>query len=144
MEEKISIYIDGACSGNPGKGGWGAYLIYQNTTKKLKGYYEHTTNNRMEITAAIEALKSLNKEYIIDIYTDSTYLKKGITEWINVWKKNGWKNSKKEPVKNYDLWLNLLEHTGQHNISWHWVKGHSGNKGNDIADALAVNAKNQD
>ena len=144
MEERISIYVDGACSGNPGRGGWGAYLIYPNTTKKLKGYYKYTTNNRMELTAAIEALKSLNKKYIIDIYTDSAYLKNGITKWIKIWKKNDWKNSKREPVKNHDLWLKLLEYTEKHNIFWNWIKGHSGNRGNDIADALAVSAKNQD
>jgi ribonuclease HI len=140
MSDFIEIYTDGACQGNPGKGGWGAILLYGTHKKEISGYIEHTTNNQMELMAVIESLKIVKKTIKIIIHTDSTYVQKGITEWIFNWKKNGWKTAKKQPVKNYELWQELDVLAAKHKIDWKWVKGHSGNKYNDIADQLAVGA----
>ena len=137
MSEKIQIYTDGACLGNPGKGGWGAILIYKEHQKKIFGGEKETTNNRMEIQAVIEALKALKKPSKIDLYTDSTYVKDGITKWISGWKKNGWRTANRKPVKNSDLWQILESETIKHQIEWIWVKGHSGNHFNEIVDKLA-------
>ena len=139
-EKSISIWTDGACSGNPGPGGWGALIKYPNLTKKLSGSEPHTTNNRMEILAVINALKSINLNLKITIYTDSKYVKDGITSWIHNWKINNWKNSQKKDVKNKDLWQELDGLTQKIDINWQWVKGHSGNIENDIADKLATSA----
>jgi ribonuclease HI len=137
---KIAIFTDGACKGNPGPGGWGALLRYNDHEKKLYGSAAHTTNNRMELTAAIEALQALKRSAEVDLYTDSQYLRLGMTEWMAQWKKKGWRNSKKEEVKNADLWKLLDELAKIHQITWHWVKGHSGHPENDLADALANQA----
>ena len=134
---QVTIYTDGACSGNPGPGGWGALLIYGEVEKELFGGEAETTNNRMELTAAIEALKALKRPCEIDLHTDSKYLRDGMTSWIHNWKKNNWRNAKKKPVKNADLWQQLDEVITEHTISWHWVKGHDGNPGNERADTLA-------
>jgi ribonuclease HI len=134
---KVVIYTDGACSGNPGKGGWGAVLIFGEITKEIYGYNSDTTNNRMELMAVIEALKALKKPCLVELYLDSQYVKNGITEWIIKWQKNGWKTADKKPIKNQDLWLELWEQKNKHNISWHWVKGHSNHPLNDKADELA-------
>lgn len=134
---KVVIYTDGACSGNPGKGGWGAVLIFGEITKEIYGYNSDTTNNRMELMAVIEALKALKKTCLVELYLDSQYVKNGITEWIVKWQKNGWKTADKKPIKNQDLWLELWEQKNKHNISWHWVKGHSNHPLNDKADELA-------
>lgn len=135
---KITIYTDGACSGNPGIGGWGAILLYQEHRKEIYGGDKYTTNNKMELTAVIEALSVLKKENCdIEIYTDSQYVKKGITEWLFNWKKNNWKNSKKQEVLNRDLWEKLDILTSKHKIEWFWVKGHNNNKLNERADELA-------
>jgi ribonuclease HI len=133
----IEIHTDGACSGNPGPGGWGALLRYGQTEKELSGGEKLTTNNRMELLAAIEAIESLNKPCRIDLYTDSQYVQKGISEWLQNWIKRGWKNSKGEPVKNQDLWQRLSVATKSHQIEWHWVKGHSGHPENERVDNLA-------
>ncbi len=136
--EKIVIYTDGGCRGNPGVGGWGVWLRYGDHDKKLKGGEKNTTNNRMELTAAIKALEAIKSSTIdIDLYTDSKYVMSGINEWIKGWKLRGWKTANKKPVKNVDLWQKLDEVNIKHNVHWHWVKGHSGNKGNDMADELA-------
>ena len=140
MKNKITIYTDGACSGNPGKGGWGAVLIYRDKQKHLSGSAILTTNNKMELTAAIEALKAVKKSSDIELYTDSQYVKNGINLWIINWKKNGWKTANKKEVANKDLWIELDKYVTHHNITWFWVKGHSGNHYNEIADNLAVNA----
>lgn len=135
---EITIYTDGACSGNPGVGGWGAILLYQEHKKEIYGGNKYTTNNKMELTAVIEALSILNKERCnIKIYTDSQYVKKGITEWLFGWKKNNWKNSKKQEVLNRGLWEKLDVLTTKHNIEWFWVKGHNNNELNERADELA-------
>ena len=142
MKNKITIYTDGACSGNPGKGGWGAVLIYKDKQKHLSGSAILTTNNKMELTAAIEALKAVKKSNDIELYTDSQYVKNGINLWIINWKKNGWKTANKKEVANKDLWIELDKYVTHHNITWFWVKGHSGNHYNEIADNLAVKAMN--
>ena len=142
MKNKITIYTDGACSGNPGKGGWGAVLIYRDKQKHLSGSAILTTNNKMELTAAIEALKAVKKSNEIELYTDSQYVKNGINLWIINWKKNGWKTANKKEVANKDLWIELDKYVTHHNITWFWVKGHSGNHYNEIADNLAVKAMN--
>ena len=134
---KIEIHTDGACSGNPGPGGWGALLRFGNTEKELSGGEQLTTNNRMELLAAIEAIESLNKPCQIDLYTDSQYVQKGITEWLANWIKRGWKNAKGDAVKNQDLWQRLSAATQMHTIAWHWVKGHAGHVDNERVDALA-------
>jgi ribonuclease HI len=136
-QDKIVIYTDGACSGNPGKGGWGAILMFKEHEKKISGGLKETTNNQMEIRAVIEALKTIKKPNEIIINTDSKYVMDGITKWINGWKKNGWRTADRKPVKNSELWQELDEEVGKHRIEWRWVKGHSGNKYNDIADELA-------
>lgn len=135
--KEIIIYTDGACSGNPGPGGWGALLIYGDTQKEImEGAFE-TTNNRMELTAAIEALNILTEPCKIMLHTDSTYVKDGITQWIENWKKNGWRTAARKPVKNADLWQALDEAVSRHDIIWKWVKGHDGDEGNERADELA-------
>lgn len=133
----ITIYTDGACKGNPGPGGWGVVLLYNDVEKTLHGGELDTTNNRMELTAAIQALKALKRACQVELYTDSQYVKKGITEWIHGWKRKGWKNAKKEPIKNSDLWQTLDELTQTHQITWHWVKAHQGDVRNEQADQLA-------
>jgi len=138
--QKIIIYTDGACSGNPGDGGWGAILMFKEHQKQISGSQKDTTNNQMEITAVIESLKIIKKSSEIIIYTDSKYVMEGITKWINGWKNNGWKTADKKPVKNCELWQKLENEVNKHNIEWRWVKGHSGNKYNDIADNLAREA----
>lgn len=135
--KQVTIYTDGACSGNPGPGGWGAILLYKETEKTICGGMKDTTNNRMELMAAIEALKQLKSPCQVILYTDSTYVKNGITHWIEGWKRNGWKNSQKKPVKNADLWQELDQLTNQHHTDWRWVKGHSGDVYNEKADQLA-------
>ena len=137
MKNNIVIYTDGACKGNPGEGGWGAVIENKKSVNKLYGYEKNTTNNRMEIVAAIKALKTFSEKSDIIIYTDSKYLMNGINDWINNWKKNNWKTSNKKDVKNVDLWKIIDELNLKHNIEWNWVKGHTGNIGNEEADALA-------
>jgi ribonuclease HI len=137
MKKYIEIFTDGACSGNPGPGGWGAVLRYNKHEKDLKGGATLTTNNRMEMTAAIEALNSLREPCKVDLHTDSIYLRDGMSKWIHGWKRNGWKTANKKPVKNEDLWRALDEALGHHEVSWHWVKGHAGHAENERADALA-------
>ena len=131
------IYTDGACSGNPGPGGWGALLQFGEHEKELKGGERNTTNNRMELTAAIAALETLKRTCKVHLHTDSTYLRDGITSWIHNWKHNGWRTTAKKPVKNVDLWQRLDEAIQSHDIEWHWIKGHAGDPGNEAADALA-------
>jgi ribonuclease HI len=138
--KKITIYTDGACSGNPGPGGWGAVLLCPPHIKEISGFSILSTNNIMELTAAIEALKLIKSGYAIEIYTDSKYVMNGITTWIANWKKNNWLSSAKKPIKNQELWQELDKLNAQHQPSWHWIKGHSGDKYNDMADSLAVAA----
>lgn len=139
-ENLIEIYTDGACSGNPGKGGWGAILMYGNHKKEISGFAAHTTNNKMELTAVIEAIKAVKKPSKINIYTDSIYVKDGITKWILNWRQNGWKGKDKKPIKNPELWQELDSVIANHKIDWYWVRGHNGDKYNEIADSLARNA----
>ena len=140
MTQKVEIYTDGACSGNPGPGGWGVLLRYKNKEKELSGFETITTNNRMELKAAIEGIKALTRSVKIEVYTDSQYLRDGITKWLFQWKKNNWRLSNKSPVKNQDLWEELDALTQNHDVSWHWVRGHSGHPENERADALARQA----
>ena len=140
IENKIEIFTDGACKGNPGPGGWGALLIYGDKEKEINGFSSTTTNNIMELTAVIEALKQIKKPYLINITTDSTYVKNGITDWINNWKSNGWKTTAKKSVKNKELWLELFELTKSFEINWIWVKAHVGNPLNEEVDSLAKKA----
>ena len=140
---EVTIYTDGACSGNPGKGGWGAILIYAKEKKYISGSKQLTTNNQMELTATIEALKAILNPINIALYTDSQYVKNGITSWIFNWKKNGWKTANKKPVANKDLWIELEKYVDFHSVNWFWVKGHSGDHYNEIADELAVKAMNE-
>jgi len=133
----VEIFTDGACKGNPGPGGWGAVLRYGDQEKQLFGGEPGTTNNRMELTAAIEALAALTRPCKVRLTTDSQYVRKGITEWLRNWKRNGWKTASKQPVKNADLWQRLDEEVSRHEVQWHWVKGHSGHPENELADALA-------
>ncbi len=137
MSEKTIIYTDGACKGNPGPGGWGAFLKYKENEKELYGGESSTTNNRMELMAAIMALEALKKQSTVVLHTDSKYVLQGITEWMTNWKKRGWKTAAKKPVKNEDLWRRLDSAIEPHDINWIWVKGHSGDAGNDKADMLA-------
>lgn len=134
---RVEIYTDGACRGNPGPGGWGAVLRYGRHEREMWGGEAATTNNRMELTAAIEALRALRRRCRVDIFTDSQYVRMGITEWLTNWKRKGWKNASRKPVKNQDLWRALDEEATRHEIHWHWVKGHSGHPENERADALA-------
>ena len=133
----LEIYTDGACRGNPGAGGWGVYLLYKNEKKEFYGGKLNTTNNQMELTAAIEGLKVLKEPCKVKLYTDSKYVMDGINSWIANWKKNNWRTASKKDVKNKDLWIELDAETCKHEIEWIWVKGHSGNIGNEKADALA-------
>ena len=133
----VAIYTDGACRGNPGPGGWGAVLLYGNHRREISGASADTTNNRMELTAAIRALEALNRPSAVDLYTDSTYLKDGITRWLPNWKARGWRTAAKTPVKNRDLWEALDALVGRHDVTWHWVRGHAGNAENERADTLA-------
>ena len=133
----VAIFTDGACKGNPGPGGWAALLIYGEVEKELSGYEANTTNNRMELMAAIMALESLTRAVAADLYTDSQYVRSGITEWIHNWKKNGWRNAQKKPVLNSDLWQRLDAASKDHDVKWHWVRGHAGHPENERVDALA-------
>ncbi len=135
--KSVDIFTDGACSGNPGPGGWGVILRHGDTERELSGGAAETTNNRMELTAAIEALEALKRPCAVRIYTDSVYVKDGITKWITGWKRNGWKTAAKKPVKNVDLWQRLDAALGDHDIAWNWVKGHAGHPENERADELA-------
>ncbi len=135
--DNVTIYTDGACSDNPGPGGWGALMQFGAHERELKGGEPQTTNNRMELFAAIAALEALKRPCTVNLHTDSTYLRDGITKWIINWKRNGWKTAAKKPVKNVDLWQRLEAAIQRHEIAWHWVKGHAGDPGNEAADALA-------
>ena len=137
MSGKVILYTDGACKGNPGPGGWGVVLRYGDAVKTLYGGELQTTNNRMELMAAIRGLKALKRSCTVDLYTDSQYVRKGITEWLSGWKRNGWKTAAKKPVKNDDLWRELDSETARHTVKWHWVKGHAGIPDNELADELA-------
>ena len=133
----VEIYTDGACSGNPGPGGWGAVLTYRGREKEICGGEPATTNNRMELMAAIQALETLTRPTTVHLYTDSVYVRSGITSWLAGWKRNGWLTSAKQPVKNADLWQRLEAAAAPHQVQWRWVKGHNGDPGNERADALA-------
>ena len=137
MSVRVAIWTDGACSGNPGPGGWGAVLTFDGTEKDLCGGEQLTTNNRMELTAAIMALEALKRPCEIDLHTDSQYVRGGITGWMAGWKRNGWKTSDKNPVKNVELWQRLEEAAARHQVKWHWVRGHAGDPMNERADELA-------
>ena len=137
MTQRVEIHTDGACSGNPGPGGWGAILSFGDREKELSGGEPITTNNRMELTAAIMALEALTRPCAVALYTDSQYLRGGVTGWMHGWKRNGWKTADKKPVKNVDLWQRLDAATKTHDIQWHWVKGHAGHNLNERADTLA-------
>lgn len=139
-QQPVVIYTDGACSGNPGPGGWGAILTYGGHSKELSGGEGETTNNRMELMAAISALEALKRTSRVELHTDSNYLRDGITKWIHGWKRNGWRTAAKQPVKNAELWQRLDEATKRHEIAWHWVKGHAGHPENERADELAREA----
>jgi ribonuclease HI len=137
MTKRVEIFTDGACSGNPGPGGWGAVLRFNGVTKELSGGEAATTNNRMELLAAISALNALKEPCAVDLYTDSNYVKDGIFSWIDGWKRNGWKTAARQPVKNAELWQALDEARNRHQVIWHWVKGHAGHPENERADELA-------
>jgi ribonuclease HI len=136
-QHPVQIFTDGACSGNPGPGGWGAVLRFDGKEKELKGGEPVTTNNRMELMAAISALETLKRDCNVDMFTDSNYLRDGITKWIHGWRRNGWRTAEKKPVKNAELWQRLDAALGRHQIRWHWVRGHAGHAENERADALA-------
>ena len=136
-KDRVAIWTDGACSGNPGPGGWGAVLVWNGREKELSGGEPATTNNRMELAAAIAALEALKRPSAVDLHTDSQYLRGGITGWIKGWKRNGWKTADRKPVKNVDLWQKLDALAEIHEVHWHWVKGHAGNDANERADQLA-------
>ena len=140
MSERVTIYTDGACSGNPGPGGWGAILVYKGAEKELSGGEALTTNNRMELMAAIEALNALKRPSAVDLFTDSQYVRQGITAWMRNWKARGWRTADNKPVKNEDLWRLLDEARNRHEVHWHWVKGHAEDPMNVRVDALAVAA----
>ncbi len=137
MTDMVTIWTDGACSGNPGPGGWGVLMRWRGHERELSGGETQTTNNRMELRAAIEALEALKRPSKVELYTDSQYVRGGITGWINNWKRNGWKTSAKKPVKNADLWQTLDKALARHQVAWHWVKGHAGHPENERADELA-------
>jgi ribonuclease HI len=136
-EPHVVVHTDGACSGNPGPGGWGAILAFGDHTKEIKGGEAHTTNNRMELMAAIAALEALKRPCLVDIHTDSQYLRNGILSWINQWKRNGWRTADRKPVRNVDLWQRLDALLARHRVRWHWVRGHAGHALNERADELA-------
>jgi ribonuclease HI len=136
-ESAVDIFTDGACSGNPGPGGWGAILRYRDSERELSGAEALTTNNRMELQAAIAALEALKRPCTVRVHTDSSYLRDGITRWLANWKRNGWKTADRKPVKNADLWQRLEAAAARHEVSWHWVKGHAGHPENERADELA-------
>jgi ribonuclease HI len=136
----VTIHTDGACSGNPGPGGWGAILAFEDRERELKGGEPNTTNNRMELMAAISALEALKRPCRVDLHTDSQYLRNGIMTWIKNWKRNGWRTSDKKPVKNVDLWQHLDAALAQHEVRWHWLRGHAGHEMNERADVLAREA----
>jgi ribonuclease HI len=136
----IEAFTDGACSGNPGPGGWGAILRYRGVEKEISGAEDRTTNNRMELMAAIAALEALKRPSTVHIHTDSTYLRDGITKWIHAWKAKGWRTADRKPVKNVDLWQRLEKAAAAHKVEWHWVRGHDGHEENERADALARQA----
>ena len=140
MNAKVEIFTDGACRGNPGPGGWGVLMRYNGTEKTIAGAEAETTNNRMEMTAVIKALSALNRSCAIEITTDSQYVKNGITQWIKQWKQRGWRTASREPVKNQDLWQAMDKLVSEHDVTWHWVKGHSGHEENERADQLANEA----
>ena len=140
MAEAVEVFTDGACRGNPGPGGWGALLRTRGHEKRLSGATAETTNNRMELTAAIEALRALKRPCVVELTTDSQYVRQGITSWITNWKRRGWKTSDRKPVKNVDLWQALDLEAARHKVSWHWVRGHSGHPENELADQLANEA----
>lgn len=140
MRKKVTIFTDGACRGNPGPGGWGVLLCYGEHKKTLSGSETETTNNRMELMAAIEALRSLKESCEIELYTDSEYVRKGISSWMEAWKQNGWKTAGKKAVKNQDLWELLDRESQRHSIHWHWVRGHNGHPENELVDRLAREA----
>jgi ribonuclease HI len=133
----VVVYTDGACRGNPGPGGWGAVLRYNGHERRLHGGEQPTTNNRMELMAAIQALETLREPCTVDLYTDSNYVRQGLTEWLPQWRKRNWKTADRKPVKNQDLWERLDVAATRHKIQWHWIKGHSGDEGNELADQLA-------
>ena len=135
--KQVEIFTDGACRGNPGPGGWGVLMRFKGAERELYGGAGDTTNNRMELQAAIEGLKALKERCQVDLTTDSVYVKNGITTWLEGWKKKGWKTAGRKPVKNVDLWQDLDEQNQRHNVEWHWVKGHSGHRENEMADQLA-------
>jgi len=137
MSGRVEIWTDGACSGNPGPGGWGAILLFGQHRKELSGGEANTTNNRMELMAAISALEALTRECPVDLYTDSNYVRSGIMGWLANWKRNGWRTADKKPVKNVELWQRLDEAATRHDVTWHWVKGHAGTELNERADELA-------
>jgi len=140
---KVTIFTDGGCRGNPGPGGWGALMRFGNHEKEIYGYEEETTNNRMELMAAIRSLEVLSRECSVVLTTDSQYVRQGITEWMDGWKKRGWKTAAKKPVKNKDLWQRLDQAVKEHEVDWQWVKGHSGHEGNERADDLANRAMDE-
>jgi len=137
MTDRVVIYTDGACRGNPGPGGWGVVMRYRDNHRTLNGFAAQTTNNRMELTAVIEALRALKRSCDVELHTDSKYVMQGIREWIQTWKRNGWKTAARKPVKNADLWQQLDDEAARHRVSWKWVKGHSGIADNERADQLA-------
>ena len=137
MNTQVELFTDGACKGNPGRGGWGALLRYGDAEKELFGGEQDTTNNRMELMAVIKGLEELNRASAVTVTTDSKYVKNGITEWIHNWKRNGWKTAAKKPVKNEDLWRELDDMVSKHQVTWQWVKGHAGHEENERADELA-------
>ena len=139
--KRVMIYTDGACSGNPGPGGWGAILLFDGREKEVSGGEAHTTNNRMEIRAAIEGLNALKRACAVDLFTDSQYVRQGITQWMHNWKRRGWRTADNKPVKNEDLWRELDEAASRHDVAWHWVKGHADDPINIRVDELAVSAK---
>ena len=141
MADKVIIHTDGACSGNPGPGGWGAVLQYRDKTREMSGGAAGTTNNRMELTAAIESLNALKQACNVELHTDSSYVRDGITAWIHGWKRNGWRTAAKKPVKNDDLWRMLDELAARHEVNFHWIRGHSEHPENERADRLAVEAR---